>query len=221
MNLIFKNPTIKTDYEVHKKISGLSMEETSRFWTKNKFSEERIVFSILIGYLDSFCEIADECGDHYELHPIVDLTYETVKHIPLVLGHQYFACVKSGSYTSEKALEIANKTLAAYFMLLCMNEHMCFPAVSRLDNINDILNSLGTDADATPKDSWTGCTIKVGVNKEYGLLRELGTAIRMTSSGVFRVRTSRLVELYKQMCGVDLREKGLEDFEMADKINNN
>ena len=39
MNLTLKKPTIKTDYEVQKKISGLSMEETSRFWTKNKFSE--------------------------------------------------------------------------------------------------------------------------------------------------------------------------------------
>ena len=66
---------------------GLSMEETSRLWTKNKFSEERIAFSILIGYLDSICEIADECENQYESHLAIDLTYETVKHLPLVLGH--------------------------------------------------------------------------------------------------------------------------------------
>ena len=217
MNLIFKNPTIKTDYEYFKKTQGLSMEETSRFWTKNKFSEERIAFSILIGYLDSICEIADECENQYESHPTIDLTYETVKHLPLVLGHQYFSYVKSGSYTSEKTLEIANKTLAAYFMLLCMNEHMCFPTVAQLSNIDEIFKGLGSNMDATPKDSWMGCTIKVGVNKEYDLLQELGNIIRVSASGAFRLRISRLVELYKQMCGVDLREMGLDDLELTTK----
>ena len=217
MNLIFKNPTIKTDYEVHKKISGLSMEETSRFWTKNNFSEERKIFSILIGYLDSICEIADECESQYEHHPTIDLTYDTVKHLPLVLGHQYFSYVKSGSYTGERALKIANKTLAAYFMLLCMNEHMCFPTVSRLDNFDDILKGLGDDISTIPKGSWMGCTIKVGVNKEMDLLTELGNVIRVSASGAFRVRISRLVEIYKQMCGVDLREKGLDDLELTTK----
>lgn len=220
MSLIFKNPTIKTDYDFHKKISGLSMEETSKLWAKNKFSEERLAFSILIGYLDSLNEIAEECSNLYESHPIVDLTYDTVKHIPLVIGHQYFAYVKSGSYTIEKALEIANKTLAAYFMLLCMNEHMCFPTVSRLNDFDSILNALGDDINTTPKDSWMGCTIKVGVNKDFDLLQEMGGSIKVSASGTFRIRISRLVELYKQMCGVNLREKGLDDFETAKLILN-
>ena len=214
MNLIFKNPTIKTDYEYFKKTLGLSIEETSRLWTKNKFSEERKVFSILIGYLDSICDIADRCENQYEPHPMLDLTYETVEHLPLVLGHQYFSYVESGLYTGEKALEIANKTLAAYLMLLCMNEHMCFPTVSRLNNFEDIRKSLGSDMHTTHKDSWMGCTIKVGVDKEMDLLTELGNVIRVSASGAFRVRISRLVELYKQMCGVDLREMGLDDFEL-------
>ena len=215
MNLIFENPTIKIAYEFNKKTMGLPREEVSRLWTKNNFSKERIILSVLVGYLDSFCEIADECEDYYESHPTIDLTYQTVEHVPLVLAHQYFSYIKSSSYTSEKALEIVNKTLAAYFMLLCMNEHMCFPTVAKLNNFDEILKSLGSDADATPKDSWTGFTIKVGVNKEFDLLQELGTAIRITASGAFRIRTSRLVELYKQMCGIDLREKVLDDFEIV------
>lgn len=215
MSLTFKNPTIRTDYDYFKKTQSLSMQEQSCLWTKNKFSEERIAFSILIGYLDSFCEIANECENQYDHHPTIDLTYETVKNIPLVLGHQYFSYVKSGSYTSEKALEIANKTLAAYFMLLCMNEHMCIPIVTRLDNFDDILKSLGDDMSATPKSSWMGCTIKVGANQELDLLAELGNIIRVSVSGAFRVRISRLAELYKQMCGVDLREKGLDDLELT------
>ena len=69
----------------------------------------------------------------------------------------------------------------------------------------------------THKDSWMGCTIKVGVDKEMDLLTELGNVIRVSASGAFRVRISRLVELYKQMCGVDLREKGLDDLELTTK----
>ena len=216
MNLIFKNPTIKTDYEYFKKTQGLSMEETSRLWTKNKFSEERIAFSILIGYLDSICEIADECENQYESHPAIDLTYKTVKHLPLVLGHQYFSYVKTGSYTSEKALEIANKTLAAYFMLLCMNEHMCFPTISQLDNINEIMDTAKA-LKKNPDDSWMGVTIKVGTKEEIDFIKEVGTAVKVTSKGAFRIRVSHIAEVYKRICGVNLYEYGIEDYELADE----
>ena len=114
-------------------------------------------------------------------------------------------------------MEIANKTLAAYLMLLCMNEHMCFPTVSRLNNFDEILKGLGDDMSATPKGSWMGCTVKVGVNTAMDLLTELGNIVRVSASGAFRLRISRLVELYKQMCGVDLREKGLDDLELTTK----
>lgn len=213
MNLIFKNPTIKTDYEFFGKLEGKSVEERSRICRKNNVTEERMALSILIGYLSSLCKIAEECENIYESRPTLDLTYATVEHLPFILGQQYFSYVKSGSYTSEKALEIANKTLASYFMLLCMNEHMCFPVVQRLNDFDFILNELGKNNDETPKSSWMGCTIKTGVNSEYDILQELGQIVRITVSGTFRIRFNRLVALYRQMCGVDLREMGLDDFE--------
>lgn len=217
MNLIFKNPTIKTDFEINEKIQNMSKGEASRFWKKNNFTDERIIFSIMIGYLSSVCEMADEYNDQTDENVSLDLTYDTVANLPAVLGYQYFAYVRSGSFTSEKALEIANKTLAAYLMILCMNEHMCFPTVSRLNNYDAIMKSIAGDNDLTHQDSWMGYTIKVGVNKEYDLLQELGQIVKVSASGVFRIRISRLVELYKQMCGVDLREKGLDDFEATAK----
>lgn len=217
MNLIFKNPTIKTDFEINEKIQNMSKGEASRFWKKNNFTDERIIFSIMIGYLSSVCEMADEYNDQTDENVSLDLTYDTVANLPAVLGYQYFAYVRSGSFTSEKALEIANKTLAAYLMILCMNEHMCFPTVSRLNNYDAIMKSIAGDNDLTHQDSWMGYTIKVGVNKEYDLLQELGQVVKVSASGVFRIRISRLVELYKQMCGVDLREKGLDDFEETAK----
>ena len=217
MSLIFKNPTIKSDYEMNKRIQKMSKEEASRFWKKNNFTEERISFSILIGYLSSVFEMADEYNYQTDEKVSLDLTYDTVASLPVILGYQYFAYVRSGSYTSEKALEIVNKTLAAYLMLLCMNEHMCFPTVSRLNNYDAIMKSIAGDNDITHQDSWMGYTVKVGVNKEYDLLQELGQVVKFSSSGVFRIRVSRLVELYKQMCGVDLCEKGLDDFEATAK----
>jgi hypothetical protein len=213
MSMIFKNPTIKSDYEMNKRIQKMSKEEASRFWKKNNFTEERISFSIMIGYLSSVCEMADEYNDQTDEKVSLDLTYDTVANLPVILGYQYFAYVKSGSYTSEKTLEIVNKTLAAYFMLLCMNEHMCFPTVSKLHNYDAIMKSIAGDLDLTHNDSWMGYTVRVGVNKEYDLLQELGQVVKISASGLLRIRISRLVELYKQMCGVDLREKGLDDFE--------
>lgn len=217
MNLIFKNPTIKTDFEINEKIQNMSKEEASRFWKKNNFTEERISFSIMIGYLSSVCEMADEYNDQTDEKVSLDLTYDTVANLPVILGYQYFAYVRSGSYTSEKALEIVNKTLAAYLMLLCMNEHMCFPTVSRLNNYDAIMKSIAGDSDLTHQDSWMGYTVKVGVNKEYDLLQELGQVVKVSASGVFRIRISRLTEMYRQMCGVDLREKGIDDLEATAK----
>ena len=218
MNLIFKNPTIKTEYEINEKMQKMSKEEASRFWKNNNFTEERMSFSILIGYLSSICEMTDEYNYQLKEKASLDLTYDTVANLPVILGYQYFAYIKSGSYTSEKALEITNKTLTAYLMLLCMNEHMCFPTVSRLNNYDAIINSVAGDDNLTHQYSWMGYTVKVGVNKEYDLLQELGRVAKVSASGVFRIRISRIVELYKQMCGVDLREKGFDDFEAITKL---
>ena len=158
--------------------------------------------------------MADDYNDRCNANITLDLTYDTIANLPVVLGYQYFAYVGSNSYTSEKALEIANKTLAAYMMLLCMNEHMCFPTISKHHNFDEILRSIaGVGVDLIHPDTWKGYTVKVGVNKEYDLLHELGQTVKVSASGAFRIRISRLVELYKQMCGVDLREKGLDDFE--------
>ena len=72
MNLIFKNPTIKTDFEINEKIQNMSKGEASRFWKKNNFTDERIIFSIMIGYLSSVCEMADEYNDQTDENVSLD-----------------------------------------------------------------------------------------------------------------------------------------------------
>ena len=41
MNLIFKNPTLEADFALSKKVNGMTNEQASQFWTKNKYSEEK------------------------------------------------------------------------------------------------------------------------------------------------------------------------------------
>lgn len=211
MKLVFKNPTLEAEYRLSRKTEGLTKQQTSLFWEKQKLSEEQMAFTIPLGFLSSLCEIVDEYEDTYDSRPTLDLTYDTVKHLPLFLAQQYFAYVASGSFTSEKAIEILNKTLAAYLMLLCVNEHACVPDIKRRKDFNWIFAD--GDTDETHAYSWAGFTIKVGVNGKYDLLQELDKTVKITANGVLRIRVSRIVEIYKRMCGVDLRENGLDDFE--------
>lgn len=209
MELNFKNPTIKKEYEFEKMTKGLSVKETSNLWNMLNISEDRIAFLMTIGYLASFDEIADEYAEQQNNGISIDLTYDTVKNIPKILGYQYFAYTISGTCTKDKALEVIKKTLAAYLMLLCMNEHMCSYAVERLNDFENIIRKVDTDPDLAH--SWSGLTIKVGPRMQYDMLPEVENAVKVTATGSFRMRFSHVVEIYKRMCGVDLREKGLDD----------
>ena len=146
----------------------------------------------------------------------LDLTYKTVKHLTPILGLQYFDYIYKHEMDKEKAVGIAKKTLAAYLTVLCMNEHLCFPTISKMDNINEIMD-MAKASGKRPDDSWMGFTIKVGTKEEIDLIKEVGTAVKITSKGDFRIRVSHIVEIYKRMCGVDLYEYGIEDCEIVDE----
>lgn len=46
MKITFKNPTLEVDFALSKKVNGMTNEQASQFWTKNKYSEEKMVLSI-------------------------------------------------------------------------------------------------------------------------------------------------------------------------------
>ena len=211
MELIFKNPTLKKEYAFENMTKGLSVKEGANLWKTLNMSEDRMVLLAPIGYLISFCEVADEYVEKENNGISIDLTYDTVKNLPDILGYQYLSYTVTGLYTKDKALEIVKKTLAAYLMLLCMNEHMCSYTVERLNNFENIIRKVDTDPDLT--NSWSGYTIKVGPRMQYDMLPEVENAARETARGSFRMRFSHAVEIYKRMCGVDLREKGLDDLD--------
>lgn len=214
MKLIFKNPTIKTDYEFSKKMEGLSIEESSRLWKRHNLTEERMAFLAPIGYLRSFCEVVELCEKNYNPDITLDLTYETVKNLPQIIGHQYVVNVVFNGYEAQEAIKIAKKTLASYLMLLCVNEHMCFPSVSKLQNFDNVLKH-SSSAMNTPDTSWMGFTIKVGAQKEIDLLPEVNGIISGNEKGELTIRVDHIVKVYQNMCGVDLYEKGFEDFELV------
>lgn len=213
MQLIFMNPMLKAAYDTAKVIENLSPEETGKFYRMKRLGENEQIFQIAMGYVTSLFDILKFYENNQEVEATLDLTYDTLKHLPAVLGMECMSYLYSGSYSKEKVLEIGRKTLAAYLMCLCMNTHMCMPSMQRMQDFHTIMDNLGADLQNTDAASWMGHTIKVGTNKQIDLLGEVETAIKITPSGVFRVRISRVVEAYRQMCGIDLREMGLDNFE--------
>jgi hypothetical protein len=211
MNLIFKNPTLEADFALSQRVNGMTNEGASQFWTKNKYSEEKMVLSIPIGYVDSLFEIVEEFEGKLESHPTLDLTYDTVQYLPVFLAQQYFAYVGSRSFTQDKAIEILIKTFAAYLTLLCINEHGYIPDVQRRKDMEWIYNNI--EPDETHVYSWSGHTIKVGDKNKYDLLPEMSRVVKVTANEMLRIRISRVVEIYKRMCGVNLCEKGMDDLE--------
>lgn len=211
MKITFKNPTLEVDFALSQKVNGMTNEQASQFWTKNKYSEEKMVFSIPIGYVDSLFEIVEEFEGKLESHPTLDLTYDTVQHLPVFLAQQYFVYVGSRSFTQDKAIEILIKTFAAYLTLLCINEHGYIPDVQRRKDMEWIYNNI--EPNETHVYSWSGHTIKVGDKNKYDLLPEMSRVVKVTANETLRIRISRVVEIYKRMCGVNLREKGMDDLE--------
>ena len=211
MNLIFKNPILKADYMLSQKVNKMDTESAAQFWRKNNYSEESMAMCMPLGYVDSLFEIVEEFEGTLEGHPTLDLTYDTVQNLPIFLAQQYFAYVGSGSFTQDKAVEILIKTFSAYLMILCVNEHGYTPDVQRRKDMEWIYNNI--EPDETHVYSWSGHTIKVGDKRKYDLLPEMSRVVKVTANGTLRIRISRVVEIYKRMCGIDLRELGMDDLE--------
>ena len=209
MELKFKNPMVKSSVEKFINMEG----DLFGFSNNKKCALESMAFNIPIGFFASLCDSVEICESAFESHPTLELTYETVEHLPLILVIQHGDYVLNHDMDKDYAISITKKTLASYLMLLCMNEHMCFPTIQRLENIDEIMKSAEL-LNKRPDDSWMGFSIKVGVNEEIDLLHEMGNAVQLNEEGYLRISFSNIVELYKRMCGVDLYKYKLEDAEI-------
>lgn len=162
---------------------------------------------------ENFEEILKICYENYLVPNFTTSGYGMTPEIA-ELCKKYCGAVAVSWYRSEYTyheIEILKKTLAAYLMLLCMNEHGCVPEVQRYMNFESMLNKIGENQ--TDAYSWMGFTISVGTNGKYDLLMETEQAATVTAKGVLRIRVAHICEIYKRMCEVDLKDKGLENFE--------
>ena len=173
---------------------------------------EKIVFTVVTGYFSAFCDYIEMAEEVFAGSPTLDLTYDTIENLPPILWLQYNDYVVRCGTDANHALSIAKKTLASYLILLCMNEHNCIPEISKQDNFAEILAN-PTAYGTSPDDTWCGMTIKVGIKEKIDLIKEVDNAVKITKRGNFRIRLSRVVEMYKRMCGVDLYERGIHDYD--------
>ena len=95
MEYIFKNPELEKDFELVKQTENLSPKEMNEFFKRHKLSEQKAVFHVLLAYTDSLLEFAEQYRDSVDKEASLDLTYDTVKYLPQVLGQQFYAYVLS------------------------------------------------------------------------------------------------------------------------------
>ena len=215
MELNFKNPILKSTVEGHDEMLE-NIVNAVRDNKRTAISFETMTFNIPLGYFVSLCEYIEMGECMFGEDTTLDLTYSTVKNLMPILGLQYFDYVWQKKADKEYAAKIAKKTLASYLLFLCMNEHMCFPTIYTLENIKAIMDTASV-LGKRPDDSWMGFRIEVGTDEELDLLKEIGDAVRVNEKGSFIILVDNVVKAYKRMCGVDLYEYGIEDFELADE----
>lgn len=169
-----------------------SSSEASRKW-----SEEHPE-AMCYGFLTSFLEISEMRGIE------LDLTYSTFKNVCAGLG-ALFAFQKK-HYEHYSNVDIIAKTLASYLSYLAINEHNCwFRSTCYLAQIK---------AGKGPKQPlWANVDfIAVGrKNKYVDFLPCCKEAVKpgtiMIPDGL-TVRIDPIVEEYKKLTGVDLKEYG-------------
>ena len=133
----------------------------------------------------------------------LDLTYATVKELPVALKCRYQECRKEFS-AADSAGSLA-KSLAAYLFALAMNLHDC-----RL-KVTQVVSPLSTPTE-NREPMWGVFRISAGFKKECDLLLPVDRGIRFLGQPgrqMLTIDVSQLVQAYQDSFGIDLCEHGL------------
>ncbi len=133
----------------------------------------------------------------------LDLTYATVKELPVALKCRYQECRKE--YSAADSAGSLAKSLAAYLFALAMNLHDC-----RL-KVTQVVSPLSTPTE-NREPMWGVFRISAGFKKECDLLLPVDRGIRFLGQPgrqMLTIDVSHLIQAFKTAFCVDLRDYGL------------
>jgi hypothetical protein len=187
------------NYNAVNRINDLSAPEASDVYRKTNASTEQMVIQILIGYVTSLEDIANDKDVKLSL----DLTYGTVNNLPLVVAYGFNAWADC---TTQERIDITAKSLAAYLMLMCVNEHNCELEITRPALYTADSWAFG----------WTGNVVSTGIKKKIDLLNIAKKSVK-NSAGVLTIEDKEIVDTYKEMTDINLSTYGFEGIEVSFK----
>lgn len=199
MSYNLKSNVLKEEFLFAKtsRVSLLSVQDASNYYKSNNVPKERMYFQILIGYVSSLGEIANDKIVNLDL----DLRYNTVKNLPMVIAYGFNGWANC---STDERIDISAKSLAAYLMLLCVNEHNCgieitTPAIYTTEIFNH---------------GWSGAYVSTGTKQKKDLLKIAKESVKFESN-TLTIDTEKLIAAYKEMTGVDLSKYGLDGVEVS------
>ena len=194
MNYRIKSKLIKEAmiFNASNNLNDLSVVEASNVNKKENATVFQMILQIPIGYIISLDEVANDRDVKLDL----DLTYGTVRNLPAVLAYGFNAWKDSDR---NERIDITAKSLAAYLMLLCENEHSCGIEITKPPFVSAETTDFG----------WTGYIIKTGTKKQIDLLQIAKRAVSCVDS-CLTIENKEIEKAYKEMTGVDLSEYGFD-----------
>lgn len=196
MKFVLKSQLLKDEFALDSDYSqknlDLPIPEASALLTREGVPEDRMIFQILIGYASSLDDIANDEDVNLDL----DLTYNTVKNLPLVIAYG-FKCW--ADCTTAERVDISAKSLAAYLTLLCENEHQCGIELIKPFLYNEKIINYG----------WCGNIFRTGVKEKKDLLGIAKESVRYADSSLI-IEDEAIRQAYREMTGVELSEYGYD-----------
>lgn len=193
MEYKIKQRQIKKMFEIDKLfVEDVNDMRKSTEMMKNMTLEQR-TYKFLMGYLKSLSDALEYRSDSIKL----DLTYDTIANLFTSVA-ALFMLQKNHNFETDKNIQTIEKAIAAYFILLAINEH------------NVAIN-------ITPKNylgGWSGCNIVLEKSgKKADFLNDISGKAYF-SNNKLTIYAKGLMESFKNLTGKDLEECGLDDVEI-------
>ena len=192
MKTIVKNKQIQEMLEFEEKydLNNLTLEEQRKVYPKLSLKET--IMHIFYGYYQSLSDLVE--NSEYKMK--LDLTYDTVGGLLTAVVYEMLAGKPSG-YSLNETIEIAEKTIASYLMLLAMNEHNALLNIIRSIEYQNESFDIGI--------RWATALKVLIANavSQFDFLEAIHGKVKMRN-GEIRINPRQIADKYKNLTGVDL-----------------